>query len=191
MGPRIRRAKGLYEIDTPLKGHPQNLTCCKSQHRGINLKGARVRPTCWSWRTFWSGRSQLVLPLGMQTLLKHPFLKHSTIITLVLVNAILESSLWPSTTGNRPHSPVGWHKPWAPLELTNSCVGTWTCSPVDWHQPWVPRNAQPTTQEDTVPSSGPSVTTWGTASRTIGPGASPAYQHARKVHLATREEGYF
>lgn len=127
----------------------------------------------------------------MQTLVKQPFLKHSTIITLVLANAILESSLWPITTGNRPHSPVGWQSRELPWSSWTAVWGHGLAHQGTGTSLECLGDVQPTTQEDTVPSSGPSVTTWGTAAWTIGPGASPAYQHAHNVHLATREEGYF
>ena len=42
----FRRARGLWEIDSTLKGHAQNLTRFRTQGRNSNLKEAWVRPTC-------------------------------------------------------------------------------------------------------------------------------------------------
>lgn len=55
------RAEGLQE-NIVRKGHKQNLTCSKSQHRGSNVKKAWVRPTCWSWRASWRDKRQVGTP---------------------------------------------------------------------------------------------------------------------------------
>ena len=66
--------------DSALKGHMQNLVLSKSQHRGSSLKGACVRPTCWS-------RRQEGLPLGME----------------MLVAAMFESSFYHKNTHSGKH----------------------------------------------------------------------------------------
>lgn len=40
---------------------------------------------------------------------------------------------------------------------------------------------QPTTQEATLPSSGPAATTWSTALQPTRPGPRPTYQHAHNI----------
>ena len=47
---------------------PENVTCSRTQSRSCDLKGSWVRPTCWSWRVSWRGRSKMELMLGTQTL---------------------------------------------------------------------------------------------------------------------------
>ena len=47
-----------------LKEWTQNLTHSRIQGRSSNLKGAWVRPTCWSWIVSWRGRKQGSSPWG-------------------------------------------------------------------------------------------------------------------------------
>ena len=58
--------RAVANRDSPLKGPVQNRTHSKSQCRGSNLKGAWVRPTCWSWRASPRGRGQRGLPWGVK-----------------------------------------------------------------------------------------------------------------------------
>lgn len=54
--------------DFILKGHTQNSLCPGTQGKSDDLRGGRVRATCWSWKASGRGRGQRQLTLGAQTL---------------------------------------------------------------------------------------------------------------------------
>ena len=57
---------GLGEIETPLLKGTKNLTHSGTQGRSSDLKGAWVRPACWSWRVSLR-QAATAAPLGTQT----------------------------------------------------------------------------------------------------------------------------
>ena len=101
------RAREPWVIDSTLKAGIQNLTCSRTQYWSNNLKGAWVRGSCWSWRASQRGKRQLDSPWGHRHW-KQPFCgAPSTMWTLALATAILESSLYLLAPVPRPtHQPV-------------------------------------------------------------------------------------
>ena len=164
VGLTFRRSIGLWETDSTLKGHIQNLTLWDPGNKR-EFERSLGQLTCWPWRAFQRDKRQVGLPLGTHALVAVYFGSSSVSRMLVLATDILESSFlslglgpaqyqsWEtpsqaaSWTGTQPHPPgdqlpqavLSPQPPWDPPATGLTSTGTKAHPSVvrgQGYQPW-------------------------------------------------------